>query len=77
MDLRPTPYSVYCHARAVTSSGREYPTAMCNGDTKLLFAAMVGIEDGLRFLEASKRGQVHSIPTRKEFDAVVEAAFGD
>jgi hypothetical protein len=48
-ELRTTPYGVYCWARTWTALGREFPIEACNGDPQLLFCALMGVEDGVRF----------------------------
>lgn len=70
-----TPFSVYCQARAVAAMGRDYPTSMCGNEPQLLFAAMVGVEDALRFKRALESGRDHPYPTEAEFAEQVGRAF--
>lgn len=43
------PYAVYCLARAHVLYGEKFELERCGGDVELCFAALLGMEDGIRF----------------------------
>lgn len=68
----PEPYSLYLLARLCHEEGRKVPVAKCGTDPRLLFAALLGREDGARALVDPR----FPIPTKENFDRACAQLMG-
>ena len=69
-----TPYAVYCAARAsrTMSPPRRFPLSRCGNDPALLFAAMLGTEDGMR----ANLNPEFRVPTESNFMQALSRVLG-
>ena len=67
-QAKPTPFAIYCLARAWRLYGERFDLARCGTDPRLCFAALIGMEDAERF----QANVMFCIPTEAAFHQVLD-----